>query len=436
MFAYYCRVGIASLKRHPALSALMILAIAIGIGVFMTTLTVYSLMSNDPIPEKSAQLFAVRLDSWGPDAPWDEPNVPPPELTWRDANALMKSTVPLRHAAMYKASFALETDHQAIPPYQVIARVSHKDFFGLFNVPFLYGGAWGSSADQSLSQVVVISKQTNDKLFGGNDSVGKTLRLDEHDFKIVGVIDDWRPTPLFYDVNNGPFREPEAVYLPWSITEAFQQRTAGNSNSWSTESINSFHDFINSESVWIQFWAELPNDESKQRYQTWLDAYVTEQKKQGRFQRPLNNTLSDVNQYMAERDVVSSDNRILVGLSFMFLAVCLINMTGLLLAKFIAKSPELALRRALGASQFQIITLNLIEVGIVGLLGGMLGLLLTYGGLAVVKMLYADYERLATLNVSLMLQAILVAILASLFAGLYPAWKVGRIAPAGLLKTQ
>ena len=42
--------------------------------------------------------------------------------------------------------------------------------------------------------VVVLSK-TNDKAFGGANSVGQTVRLDGHDFKVIGVLDEWAPTP-------------------------------------------------------------------------------------------------------------------------------------------------------------------------------------------------------------------------------------------------
>lgn len=436
MFAYYLRLAITSLKRNRTLSALMILAIAIGIGVCMTTLTVYSLMSSDPIPEKSDQLFSVRLDSWDPNQPWDEPNEPPPELTWRDATALMKSDIPVRHAAMFKGAFAIEPENKAIPPYLVVARITYKDFFAMFNVPFKYGSGWDSSADNALAQVVVLGKETNEKLFGGENSVGKTVRIDDRDFKVIGVLDEWKPLPKYYDINNGAFDDPEDIFMPWGVTVPFQVRTAGNTNAWKTETVDSFDAFLNSEQIWIQFWAELPSVTEAARYHDYLDNYVREQKKLGRFPRELNNHVTNVTDYMDERRVVQDDNRVLVGLSFLFLAVCLINMVGLLLAKFLGKSGELALRRALGASQWQIIQLNLVEVGIIGLFGGLLGLVFAFGGLAAVRVLYGDYERLATLNLPLTLEAIVIAIIASLLAGLYPAWQVGRIAPAGLLKTQ
>ena len=437
MFRYYLQLALKSLKRNPALSSLMVLAIAIGIGACMTTLTVYSLMAADPIPEKSDKLFAVRLDSWDPNRPWGEPNEPPPELTYRDAMALMRSDIPSQHAAMYKGAFALQPDDKSVPAYLVFARITFKDFFGLFDVPFQYGNGWDSSADTTLNQVVVLGKKTNDRLFGGENSVGKTVRLNDKAFKVIGVLADWNPTPKFYDVNNGSFDDAEDVYLPFGIALPLQVRTAGNTNGWKPENIDTIESFLNSELVWLQFWAQLDSAEQKARYQSFLDSYVMEQKKLGRFERPLNNRLSDVNQFMNEREVVGEDNRVLVGLSFLFLAVCLINMIGLLLAKFLGRAPELALRRALGASQWQVLQLNLVEVSLIGVIGGLLGLLFAWFGLIAVRALYGDgYGALTSLNGTLAAQALLIAITASILAGLYPALRVGRMAPAGLLKTQ
>ncbi len=56
MYSYYLRLAIHSLRKNPVLTALMIGAIAIGIGVSMTTLTVYHIMSSNPIPQKSDDL--------------------------------------------------------------------------------------------------------------------------------------------------------------------------------------------------------------------------------------------------------------------------------------------------------------------------------------------------------------------------------------------
>lgn len=436
MLAYNLRLAWMSLKKHPVLSLLMIGAIGLGIGVCMTTLTVYTLMSNNPIPQKSSQLYAVQLDSWDPNEPYNDDGRPPPEVGYRDAMALMESTIPKRHAAMFKSGFALQDAGAKQPPFGVIARVTYGDFFGLFDVPFLYGGGWDRAADRDGARIVVLSKETNDKVFGGIDSVGKSIRLDDREYRVVGVIDQWHPVPKFYDPNNGDFDDPEEVYVPFGLLNTLELTSYGNTNAWKPEKINNFADFLNSEYVWIQFWAELPDAKTKDDYKAFIDQYVMEQKKLGRFPRPLNNRLSDVEQWLIEREVVTDDSRVLVGLSFLFLAVCLLNIVGLLLAKFLGKSAEIALRRAVGATRGQIVQKHLVEVGLIGVLGGVLGLLLAFGGLRGVRWLYGGYDHLVQLDGQLLLIALGLALASALAAGFYPAWRAVQLAPAGLLKTQ
>ena len=94
MFSYYLRLALASLRRTPVLSALMVLALGLGIGAFMTTFTVYYLMSGDPIPHKSDVLFAVQLDNWDPnDDPTESAKDVQPQLTYRDFVALEQSAL-------------------------------------------------------------------------------------------------------------------------------------------------------------------------------------------------------------------------------------------------------------------------------------------------------------------------------------------------------
>ena len=181
-------------------------------------------------------------------------------------------------------------------------------------------------------------------------------------------------------------------------------------------------------------WAQLDSPQRLTEYAAFLDRYVGEQKKLGRFPRPLNNRLLDVNQWMVDQKVVSRDMEVQVGLVFAFLIVCLVNTVGLLLAKFTRKSSEIGLRRALGASRRQVFAQFLIESGVVGLTGGLFGLLLTLLGLVAVRALYSDYKAVAFLDWPMVLTTIFVAILAALLAGIYPTWRACRVQPAAQLK--
>ena len=134
-------------------------------------------------------------------------------------------------------------------------------------------------------------------------------------------------------------------------------------------------------------------------------------------------------------EVVRDDNRVLIRLSFLFLLVCVLNTVGLLMAKFMGKSNEVALRRAMGASRRDVFQQNLVEVGLIGVLGGLAGTGLAWLGLRAVENLYRGYEHLVSLDATMLLTAIAVATGFAILAGMYPVWRVSRLAPSRLLKT-
>jgi putative ABC transport system permease protein len=327
----------------------------------------------------------------------------------------------------------------------VTTRVTTADFFSMFDAPFKYGNGWNAKADAGPEPLIVLSRKTNQKLFGGQDSVGRTLRWNDTEFRIVGVLDEWQPQPKFYDLNNGSFDEPEDVYLPWKWGETLGLLSYGNSSCWKIEDILSFKAFANSECVWIQAWVELPNIAARYRMQSMLDAYTDRERKAGRFVRPRNNLLTDVDQWLKVQRVVQSDNRVLVGFAFAFLAVCLINTIGLLLAKFLNGAAISGVRRALGASRRDLFKQHMVEVSAIAGAGAVLGLAFGALGLAGIRSLYAlnavfngnaGYRGLAHMDVSSYVTAVVLAVIATFVAGLYPAWRVGRIAPAVYLKNQ
>ena len=134
--------------------------------------------------------------------------------------------------------------------------------------------------------------------------------------------------------------------------------------------------------------------------------------------------------------VVPGDVRLQLWLAFGFLLVCLVNTVGLLLAKFLRRSGEIGVRRALGASRSEIFKQCLVEAGTVGVAGGMLGLVLALLGLWAVRQQPASYASLAHLDGSMLLLTFALAVLASLLAGVLPAWRAMQVAPAIQLKSQ
>jgi putative ABC transport system permease protein len=200
-----------------------------------------------------------------------------------------------------------------------------------------------------------------------------------------------------------------------------------------------YQGLLGSGCTWIGLWVELPTRAARRHFQAFLQAYAGAQRAAGNF-HAVNTHLWTVSQWLAVHHIVTHRSWLLVNLAFALLAVCLINTLGILLAKFLRGAPIAGIRRALGASRRQILTQHLVEAGTLSLAAAALGLLLSAAGLAGVRLLYrgshAAYGKFAHFDPIGVAWALALAFVATIVAGLYPAWRIGRRPPATYLKSQ
>lgn len=438
MLAYQIRIALKSIRRNPVLSTLLVAGIGLGIAVSTAFVTIYYLMSRDPIPEKSSILYHVQMDAWDPNRPWDDddPQEPPDQMTFRDVMGVMESDIPTYKSGMYKASLTIHPEGENDRPYRAMTRMCFADFFPMFDVPFQYGSGWGPSVDENVEPVVVLSTETNQRLFGGENSVGRKVRIEDRDFTVVGVIKPWRPMPKFYDVTNFEFGESEEIFLPLTFSRPLEVDSAGNDSGWKFDSDGSYESWLQSESVWLQMWVQLDNERQKEEFEAFLNAYALDQRQLGRFQRPINNKLRDVMQWMDVQEVVPEEAMSFLIIGALFLIVCSVNLIGLLLGKFLARGPEVGVRRALGASKLSVFVQHLVECELIGVMGGILGLGLSVVTLKFVNNLFVDANFNFALDLNMVGAGVLLSLVAGAIAGVYPAWRICRIEPASHLKTQ
>ena len=252
---------------------------------------------------------------------------------------------------------------------------------------------------------------------------------------MTGVLAPWRPSPRFYDPHTGPNQMPEGIYMPFEFAREFEVYPSGNHLIWDNSNGNSFEEHLSSEGVWIQMWVQLDTDEQRMAYGDFLDAYVMEQKRLGRFGRPLNNVLVDVMEWLKYREVVPEEATGMLVISLLFLLVCAVNLIGILLGKFLARAPEVGVRRALGASRAAVFLQHIVECELVGVIGGLLGLGLSALVLRMINRMLDNGGQFG-IDLPMVTAGIGLALAAGLVAGLYPAWRVCRVPPAIHLKLQ
>ncbi len=441
MSLYTLQLAWRSLRTTPWLSLVAVVGLAIGIAVPTTLISIRHVFARNPIPHKSDVLFNVRVDNWDPNSQFFDikPGDPPKHITYRDMTGMMESDIPAGETGIASATVFVFPARSSERPYQARVRLCHSDFFQMFDVPFRHGSGWSRQDDRSLARVVVLSSDTNQRLFGGEDSVGRTVRLGAHDFTVIGVLGKFRPLPQYYDVINNSMGNPRDIFVPFDLVleEELGLNHFGDTDSWGNSDFGNRVDYVKqAEFTWIQYWVELEPD-SVASYRDWVDAYVMEQKQLDRFPKPLNNRVTPVMEWLRVREMVPQQINGIVGIGILFLVVCCLNLVGLLLAKFLARSGVLGVHRALGASRAAVFLQRLVECVLIGVIGGVFGAFLASLSMRLISA--SIPARIVAKNVLVvdgyaLAVALCLAIVAAIAAGLYPAWRACRVAPAIQLK--
>lgn len=439
MFGYYLKLALRSLRRNQALTALMIVAIAVGIGACMTTLTVMRLLSGDPLPGRSQRIFYPQVDALSTDRLRRDP---PDMLDYVSAMDLWRARRADRQAIVVDSRIKLQSPDTRQPPLMTQMLSTHADFFPMFGAPFAHGGGWSAEDDDRRSRVAVISHDLNEKLFAGADSVGRSLLVRGSQVRIVGVLAPWRPSPLFYTLAGGNFSQGDTASFYGRSQDVFVPFQTGleiNDGHFQQFTCNALPPvpgrLQNSDCVWLQLWVQLDSAAKVADYRRFVADYAAQQKALGRIRFPDNARVLSLMDWLDYNRVVPRDARLQTWLALAFLAICLFNTVGLLLAKFLRRSGEIGVRRALGAPRGEIFKQCLTEAGLIGLAGGLLGWLLTLLGLWAVRRQPVEYADLVRLDVSMFALTFALAIGASLAAGVFPAFRASRIVPAMQLKT-
>lgn len=435
MVSYHLKIALKSLRRNPVVSTLLVAGIALGICVSTAFVTLRHMYRQDLLPGKTDKLFYVRLDTWGKDAARLPGQEIPDQITYRDARGLMRSPIPVRQTPSFISRMFIHPDPNVARPYQLDVRLTFNDLFDMFEVPFAYGGPWTEAADAKPEQVVVIDHETNQKLFGGENSVGRTVRLEDRDYTVVGVLQRWRPPVRLFELMRNPTGPPEPVYIPFNLIEPLAIWSSGNNSGWKSEEMPTHEAYLNSETMWLQYWVELPNPTAVDSYRDWLHAYIADQKKIGRFERPPAFRLTTIPGFIEEMQLLPEGVKSMSIVSILFLAVCSLNLVGILLGKFLARIPEVSVRRALGASRAQIFWQHVIECELIGVIGGVIGIAMSAGILALLARYMQNGEALR-LDGEMLGLAALLSLVAGLVAGVYPAWRACSVPPAMQLKVQ
>jgi putative ABC transport system permease protein len=387
------RHSLRLLAKHPGFTLAAALTLALGVGANTAIFSVIEAVLLRPLPFPRADELVMVWENVNLPAYKNDQNTPAPGNfdDWRRQNTTLAGLAAIGYRAWNLTG--------AGEPLRVEGEAVSADLFPLLRVEPLLGRTFILDEDRAGGpSVAVLGFGLWTARFGADPAiVGRTIRLDDAPFTVVGVM------PRGF-----AFPDPDdRLWVPIAMSPQQLQ---------------------NHGSHFLRVVGRLKPGVTLAQAQSELDTIAARLTRQ----HPDSNTGVGVRvMSLREQRVgqVQTALVLLLGLvGFVLLMVCA-NVGNLLLARATARQRELAVRAALGASAGRLVRQLLTETVVLALLGGAAGLAVASWGVTALRWLApASLPQATDLSLNLIVGTFnfAVAACAGLVCGLAPAWQARR----------
>ena len=390
------RFGARTLRKSPGYTLTAIVTLALGIGVTTSTYSVCDAMLWKPVPIPRLDRLAMVLQRV-PNDPNDWSN-----LTPADFNDIRRNNTSFESLAAWQYGMAnfVGADGEPDRAQQILATANFFDVIGVH--PALGRGFLPGEDQVGREDVAVLSDALWKRRFGGDPSVvGRIIRLDDTDFKIIGIM----PPKVEFPMDS-------EIWTPMALQPAQQHSREASS----LVALGVLKPGLTPARADAELGAmgaalahQYPQTNRNRRFVSW-----------------------SAHDFLIGTYTKQYNLMMFASVLFVLLIACA-NVANLQFARSIGRAREVAVRTAMGAARRRIVVQFVTESVLLAFAGAMLGLVVASWSLAAIKAgMPPDVEKyiLGWKEISLDGRALaftmLAAVATGILAGLAPAWQSSR----------
>jgi predicted permease len=399
------RYALRRLGRSPGFTLSTVLILAVGIG---STTAVFSLVNAVllqplPFPESDRLVWVIQQDHSLPGNAAEALSYPD-YFDWRAQNHTLEGLASYRDGTV---TMQLKGASERLEVETVSA-----NFFSVLGARPMLGRDLRWDDEKPGHHVAMLSYSFWQSQFGSaNDIMGKSIRMSDHDYTVVGVMPKGfqfpaeNPAPVLWTslADDAEGKNPPTEQRGFDVLGVIGRLRPGLTATQVKADL----------SVIAANLARLYPDNNKQ----YSSALVEPE---------LAHMIGDTRPAL----------RVLFAVVSLVLFLVCANVAGLLLARGSRRNAEFAVRAAIGASRMAIIRQLLLESLVLSLSGGLAGIGLAFGLIhAMLNLMPVEIPRMQGTSVdgSVLVFVLVVSLVTGLLFGAVPAWRLSRSAPARAL---
>jgi putative ABC transport system permease protein len=394
-----------SMRRYPQRTTLMTLGVLVGIASLTVLSSVGEATKRETMRRFKSMIgtFDTIIVRPGGGRSRGMPTLVnvPPTLRFEDANAIARELPEIKAVAQMQTAFDVDSkfrDHTASP---VVIGVS-PNWLELRSDEVQDGIFFTEQQNASLARVAVIGTDVRTELFPDEDPLGKTFRIADVPFQVIGLLKSRGAGPAGGSLDN-------LVLIPI--------------NSAARRLFN--RDFL------TMVIAQVKEPEHSTEATEKVTALLRERH---HIQAPALDDFTITNPAATMARVTRASGtltEILTGVAVMALLIGGLVIMSLMSISVSERRKEIGVRRSVGAARGDIVAQFLLEATLIASTGGIAGALLGWCGMQLVTRMQKLPQILVWRPFAI---AILLSIIIGMVFGIYPAWKASRLDPIQTLR--